>query len=366
MSIKKNIVIFMPSVEGGGVEKNLFLITNFLSSKFRNLTFITSSNNIRQLNKKIRILNFGNILNKINFRFFKIIISSLLLFLYLIKNKNVVVLSFQANIFAILISSFLNRKIIVRLNSSPSGWLKNNLKKILFRKIYSLASVVIVNSIEFKKELKKKLNINSYCIYNPLNKKDVVKKSKIRISKNIYKNKDSIKIINIGRLVHQKDQITLLKSINLVKEKINIELIIIGQGYNKNKLENYIKINSLQKNVKLLGFKKNPYPYIKSCDVFVLCSLYEGLPNVLLEAIVLKKFVISSDCPTGPKEILSNGKGGALFKTGSYRDLSMKLIEYSRGLKNKNQINFAYNSLEKYDLEKNLNLYLKKINKLIC
>lgn len=62
----------------------------------------------------------------------------------------------------------------------------------------------------------------------------------------------------------------------------------------------------------------------------------------------------------------SNGKGGALFKTGSYRDLSMKLIEYSRGLKNKNQINFAYNSLEKYDLEKNLNLYLKKINKLIC
>jgi glycosyltransferase involved in cell wall biosynthesis len=64
----------------------------------------------------------------------------------------------------------------------------------------------------------------------------------------------------------------------------------------------------LNKNIILLGYKKDAYNYIKLCDVFVLTSLYEGLPNVLLESIYSKKYTISSSCPTGPKEILQNGK----------------------------------------------------------
>ena len=58
----------------------------------------------------------------------------------------------------------------------------------------------------------------------------------------------------------------------------------------------------------------NPFPIIKKADLFVLSSKYEGLPNVLLEAATLKKFIISSNCPTGPKEILMNGKGGFILK----------------------------------------------------
>ena len=63
-----------------------------------------------------------------------------------------------------------------------------------------------------------------------------------------------------------------------------------------------------------MNFKKNPYPYLKRSEVLILSSLFEGLPNVLLESLSLKKFVISSDCPTGPKEILDYGKNGLLFK----------------------------------------------------
>ena len=360
-----NLVIFMPSIEGGGVEKNLFLIANFLSSKFNRLIFITCSTKIKKLNKRIKIINFNIFKIRINFRFFKIIISSLLLFIQLLKNKNVVVLSFQANIYAILISSLLNRRVIVRLNSSPTGWLKNNLKRILFKKIYSLADLVIVNSMEFKKELKIKLNIESSCIYNPLNQKDIIKNSKVKLNKKIFRNKNSLKIINVGRLVDQKDHVTLLKSINFLKDKINMELLIMGQGYNKSKIKDYIKINSLQKIVKVLSFKENPYPYIRSSDIFILSSKYEGLPNVLLEAIVLKRFVISSDCPTGPKEILSYGRGGMLFKTESYKDLSIKIEKYFKTKHQKNKINFAYNSLKRFNFKKNLKLYLNSINEVI-
>ena len=75
-----------------------------------------------------------------------------------------------------------------------------------------------------------------------------------------------------------------------------------------------------------MGFNNNPYKYIKKSDFLILTSIYEGLPNVILEAIVLNKVVISSDCPTGPKEILKNGKYGILFKTKSVKDLEKNCL----------------------------------------
>ena len=90
----------------------------------------------------------------------------------------------------------------------------------------------------------------------------------------------------------------------------------------------YINYNNLKSYVKILNFKTNPYPFIKQTDVFVLSSKYEGLPNVILESLVLRKFVISSRCSTGPKEILLNGKGGLLFSVGNYRELASKIIYF--------------------------------------
>ena len=83
-----------------------------------------------------------------------------------------------------------------------------------------------------------------------------------------------------------------------------------------------INYHNLNKNIKILGYQDNPYKYLKISDLFILSSIYEGLPNVLLEAITFKKFVISSNCPTGPAEILkmvnmdfcSNQKIGKLKK----------------------------------------------------
>ena len=86
--------------------------------------------------------------------------------------------------------------------------------------------------------------------------------------------------------------------------------MILGKGELKNNLERYINENNLEKNVKIKDYVENPYPFIRQADLFVLSSKFEGLPNVLLESLTLNKFIISSNCQTGPKEILMNGKGG--------------------------------------------------------
>ena len=87
-----------------------------------------------------------------------------------------------------------------------------------------------------------------------------------------------------------------------------------------------------------INFQNNPYKYIKKSNLFILSSLYEGLPNVLLEAISLKKFVISSNCPTGPQEILKNGKLGYLFKPGDEKTLTKKIINYHNDNKRHDKI----------------------------
>ena len=89
----------------------------------------------------------------------------------------------------------------------------------------------------------------------------------------------------------------------------------------------------MQDFVKLKNFVDNPFPLIKQTDLFVLSSKYEGLPNVLLEALVLKKFIISSNCSTGPKEILLNGKGGYLYNVENYNQLTEKIIFYNENKK---------------------------------
>ena len=112
----------------------------------------------------------------------------------------------------------------------------------------------MVNSYEFKKELKKEFNVKSICIYNPLNKKEIIKNSKNK-SKKIFKT-NNLKILNIGRFTDQKDQLTLLKALNLLKNKIKFEVVIIGRGILK-KLYNYIIKNNLKNFVKLKNFVNN-------------------------------------------------------------------------------------------------------------
>ena len=102
---------------------------------------------------------------------------------------------------------------------------------------------------------------------------------------------------------------------------------------------------------------------MKKSDLFILSSKYEGSPNVLLEAITLKKFIISSDCPTGPSEILDDGKGGILFEVSNYKMLADKIIFYK---KNKKLLNkkktYAYKMLKRFNYKDRLEDYYEALN----
>jgi glycosyltransferase involved in cell wall biosynthesis len=116
--------------------------------------------------------------------------------------------------------------------------------------------------------------------------------------------------------------------------------------------------------VKLITFQKNPFKYIRMADVFILSSKYEGLPNVLLESLVLGKYVMSTKCPTGPKEILSGGKGGDLYKVQDYKTLARKIINFNNNKKKLlKKIKYAQSQLLRFDYKTNLHNYLKIVNK---
>ena len=115
-----------------------------------------------------------------------------------------------------------------------------------------------------------------------------------------------------------------------------------------------------------MGFTNNPYKYINNSDIFVLTSKFEGLPNVLLESLVLKKFIISTNCPTGPREILDNGKYGFLIPMSNHKILSQKILYFNKNKKKLNKKIYAgYKSLDKYSFNKNCNRYLGVIKKFL-
>ena len=358
--MQKKLVIFIPSIEGGGVEKNLFIISKYLKDKIKNISVITLSNRYKN-----RFVGINFISPKANFwskigRRKKFFVGLFLLFLEILKDRNILVFSFQGNVYCTLLCKLLGIKIIVRSNSAPDGWSQNKLKYLIFKYVLGSADKIIVNSLDFKKKFKTTFKIHAECIYNPLNKNEIIKKSKI---KNKFKfDKKKLNIINVGRYTDQKDQLTILKAVNRIKKKIKLNLLIVGRGVEKEKLTNFINENNLSRQVQLINFQKNPFNLIKSSDVFILSSLYEGLPNVLLESQVLKKFIISSDCPTGPREILLNGRAGFLFNVGDYIKLSNLILYYSKNRKSlSKKILIGYKNLNRFDQNKNLNMYYKLI-----
>lgn len=362
MGHSKKIILFMPSIEDGGVEKNFFNIANYLVKKLDKVLIVTGKHhNRKNLNKNIKIITFKIKINPS--RRIKYILSIYLLIKELLASKEkTIVLSFQANVYCIIICKIFGSIIITRSNASIHGWSKN-FRLNLYKFFYSFADCLIVNSKALKKEFIDILKLKSNLIYNPLDNERILKLAKKKTELNFF-NKKTINLLNIGRLVEQKDQLTLLRAIKYLKSKINIKLIIIGNGPLKNELNNFVRDNNLQLNVKLIEYTDNPFKHFKNSDFFILSSIFEGLPNVLLEAMLLKKFIISSNCPTGPKEILNSGKYGALFNPGDYKKLAELILYYSKNKKEyEKKVKNGFVSLRRFDYSANLNKYLKIINR---
>ncbi len=157
---------------------------------------------------------------------------------------------------------------------------------------------------------------------------DFIKKKNLSELKNIPDGKKLI--LSIGRLTKQKNFKYLIKEFYLFNE-INNDycLCILGEGEEREEIQKFIKSKNLSNKVFLLGHVKNVYSYIKISEVFVLSSLWEDPGFVLIEAGLGNLFIISSDCPNGPKEILDNGKNGILYKSNCLNSLTNSLVKYT-------------------------------------
>ena len=182
------------------------------------------------------------------------------------------------------------------------------------------------------KELYPSLSSEIEYIYNPLDCNNIIEQGNENIEKMTSYEKELIErdyFLAVSRLdTDQKDFKTLIEGYSILKNKgIKEKLYIIGEGNGRVKIEKMIEEKNLGQDVILLGEKKNPYVWMKNSKLFIHSSRYEGLSMVLLEALMMDKFIVSSNCPTGPTEILTNPKAGELFNVGDANQLAEKVLK---------------------------------------
>lgn len=163
-------------------------------------------------------------------------------------------------------------------------------------------------------------------INNPVVVPGIHEKAREPVDHAWLQNKDMPVILGAGRLTRQKDFSTLLDALVLVLKKQAVRLLILGEGKLRGDLTEKIQALGLQQHVDMPGFAGNPYAYMAKCDLFVLSSRWEGSPNVLKEALAVGIPVVSTDCPSGPKEILQDGKYGPLVEMGDATGLAAAIL----------------------------------------
>jgi glycosyltransferase involved in cell wall biosynthesis len=134
-------------------------------------------------------------------------------------------------------------------------------------------------------------------------------------------------VLSVGRLSEAKDFATLIRAFAQVRRQTHARLVILGEGELRVQLESLVQSLGLARDVLLPGFVANPYAYMARASVYVLSSRWEGLPNALIEALALGTPVVATDCESGPREILDNGRYGRLVPVGDTEALAAAVTE---------------------------------------
>ncbi|MBW4420107.1 MAG: glycosyltransferase [Myxacorys californica WJT36-NPBG1] len=164
-------------------------------------------------------------------------------------------------------------------------------------------------------------------IYNPVVTPDVIRKSQEPLAHPWFLPGEPPVVLGVGRLVGQKDFFTLIQAFQRVRQQRRARLIILGEGEDRPRLETLIRELKLEQDVALLGFVENPYVYMANSAVFVLSSHYEGFGNVVAEAMAVGTPIVATDCPSGPAEILENGKYGKLVPIADPDFMATAILE---------------------------------------
>jgi len=349
---KKKVYFILQTLSGGGSEKVNITLANNLDKNIYDISIVLINKTgefLKDVSEQINIID-------LNISLSMRILSIPLLMRLFYKTKPDYVFSNLGYLNAILgiIIPLWRKKIkfIAResniLSKKGYGYIGN----FLFRLFYKNFDKIVAQSNDMSNDLIYNYKIPSnkvIIINNPINFYAINDKLKEELKFSI---KGHFKIFAIGRLRAAKGFDKLLIALS----KINIEyhLTILGQGEEEISLKRLATQLKIRSNVSFIGFKKNPYKYMKEADLVILSSLYEGFPNVVLEAMACGTPVLANNCPGGVNEIIIPGINGEICNIDNEEDFKVKLNKILLGEYNPEQIKTSVES--RY----NLNLILKK------
>lgn len=317
----KKLNFFIPNFHPGGAEKVCITLANELSLRY-SITIYTNENAGSLKSEIYSEVKVKTLRHKKAF-------ANILAIRRILKcntgSYNVVFLTHQILAVLIAATGLRTKRMIV----SERNDLKRDLiglpllKRYLFSKLiwlfYRRADKIICVSegvLQSVAELSGYTN-NLVTVYNPVLGPLTEKLSKQKLPDHIEKLVINKKVLlNVGRLEVQKNHKLLISTFAKFQKKVDDSVLLIaGEGSERKELEQQILKAGLSKSVYLIGHIKNPYPLYVRADCFVLSSDFEGLPGVLIQALAYCKHIISTDCESGPREILKNGKLGHLIRT---------------------------------------------------
>lgn len=349
----KKVLFVIESLGGGGAEKVLTTIVKYLDKSKYDITVLLVTEvgiYLKEVKKYCRVVamlpNYDSLesfVDKLKYKLdYKYIYSSSPRKVYkkYIKEEYDIEIAFVEGYATRLIANSPNK------NSKKIAWVHIDMRENPYADQYykSLEEhiecyknfndvICVSSSVKKVMEDKFKLENNLKVIYNPIDAHQILEKAKeFSIEKDLKK----INIITVGRLENQKGFDRLINAIGRINsDKLNIHLNILGEGSKYNELKDLIHLNKLENTVSLLGFKKNPFPWVLSSDIFICTSRAEGYSLVIAEAMVLGIPIISVNC-SGPNELLDFGKYGLLIENSdsAIRDVLCSIVDKKINLEN--------------------------------
>lgn len=322
-----DIALVTPGLSGGGSEKILGnLCRELVSLGYRvDVLVLTGARTERSADGNPRIISFGSP---------KVSRSLLSIIRYLRNHRPAVVMGSMAYVnIVLLLAVWLSRtgsRCVLREATTPSSYLATiaPLKRMIFRSVmkhaYNRADKVVAVSQGAARDLARSLGVKPeriVQIYNPAVGPDIRRVAEEEVSLSWYRDKSVPIVVSVGRLDAGKDQATLVQAFSLLRKRRPARLVLIGDGPSRPHLEKLVEDLGLSDEVHFAGYQENPYKFIKGAGVLALSSRYEGLPNVLIESLFLGTPVVSTNCPSGPEEILEGGEHGRLVPIGDSRAL---------------------------------------------
>jgi glycosyltransferase involved in cell wall biosynthesis len=212
--------------------------------------------------------------------------------------------------------------------------LKGRLAPIFARFLYPWADGIVAVSEGVARDLAEVASLplaSIETIYNPVINPQMLAKAKEPVEHPWFNSAEVPVILGVGKLERQKDFPNLIRAFARVRQVQPARLVILGWGPDRSELETLIQTMGLQDDVDLPGYVQNPYSYMARAAVFVLSSAWEGLPTVLIEAMALGIPVVSTDCESGPSEILADGKYGYLTPVADSEALADAILQVLSG-----------------------------------